>query len=136
VAGDRAEHTNRFYEILRGLPHMEYFLLNTGGVGEGSRYKEITVEHTMSILDSLLRGGLEDWIDSPTGFKVPRAIRMVDDIYLHPENLYSKAEFEAKQRKLNYFRCKVIEKIGDVLHVNIRDVFSAQKSSLNENVRV
>jgi len=136
VAGDRAEHTNRFYEILRGLPHMEYFLLNTGGVGEGSRYKEITVEHTMAILDSLLRGGLEDWIDSPTGFKVPMAIRMVDDIYLHPENLYSKAEFEAKQRKLNYLRCKVIEKIGDLLNSNIRNVFSTQKSSFNENVRV
>ena len=125
VAGDRAEHTNRFYEIVRGLPHMEYFLLNTGGVGEGSRYKEITVEHTMAILDSLLRGGLEDWVDSPTGFKVPMAIRMVDDIYLHPENLYSKAEFEAKQRKLNYLRCKVIEKIGDLLHPNIRNVFGA-----------
>ena len=125
VAGDRAEHTNRFYEILRGLPHMEYFLLNTGGVGEGSRYKEIVVEHTMAILDSLLRGGLEDWIDSPTGFKVPRAIRMVDDIYMHPENLYSKDEFEARQRKLNYLRRKAIEKIGDLLHPNIRKVFSA-----------
>lgn len=104
---------------------MEYFLLNTGGVGEGSRYKEITVEHTMAILDSLLRGGLEDWIDSPAGFKVPMAIRMVDDIYLHPENLYSKAEFDAKQRKLDYLRCKIIEKIGDLLHPNIRNVFSA-----------
>jgi len=125
VAGDKAEHTNRFYEILRGLPHMEYFLLNTGGVGEGSRYKEILVEHTMAILDSLLRGGLEDWMDSPIGFKVPRAIRMVDDIYMHPENLYSKDEFEAKQRKLNYLRRKTIEKIGDLLHPNIRNVFSA-----------
>jgi len=123
VAGDRAEHTNRSYEILKGLPHMEYFLLNTGGIGEGPRYKEITVEHTMAILDSLLRGGLEDWIDSPTGFKVPRAIRMVDDIYMHPENLYSKDEFEAKQRKLNYMRRKAIEKIGDVLHPKVRNVF-------------
>ncbi len=26
VAGDRAEHANRFYEILRGLPHVHYFL--------------------------------------------------------------------------------------------------------------
>lgn len=103
---------------------MEYFLLNTGGVGEGSRYKEITVEHTMAILDSLLRGGLEDWIDSPVGFKVPRAIRMVDNIYMYPENLYSKDEFEAKQRKLNYLRRKAIEKISD-LHPNVRNVFGA-----------
>ncbi len=124
VAGDRAEHANRFYEILRGLPHMNYFLLNTGGVGEGARYKEITVEHTMGILDSLLRGGLEDWIDSPTGFKVPKAIRTVDDIYLHPEKLYSKAEFEEKQKELNRFRREAIQKIGDALHPNMKNVFS------------
>jgi len=124
VAGDRAEHANRFYEILRGLPHMNYFLLNTGGVGEGARYKEITVEHTMAILDSLLRGGLEDWIDSPTGFKVPKAIRMVDDIYLHPEKLYSKAELEERRKELNKFRREAIQKIGDALHPNIRVAFS------------
>jgi len=125
MAGDKAEHTNRFYEILRGLPHIKYFLLNTGGVGEGSRYKKIAVEHTMAILDSLLRGGLEDWINSPTGVIVPKAIRMVDDIYMHPENLYPKDEFEAKQRKLNYLRRKAIEKIGDLLHPNVRNAFNA-----------
>jgi len=124
IAGDRAEHANRFYEILRGLPHLNYFLLNTGGVGEEARYKEITVEHTMAILDSLLRGGLEDWIDSPTGFKVPKAIRMVDDIYLHPEKLYSRAEFEERQKELNKFRREAIQKIGDALHPNIKAVFN------------
>jgi phosphoenolpyruvate carboxykinase (ATP) len=123
VAGDRAKHANRFYQILRGLPHMNYFLLNTGGVGEGERYKEIRLEHTMGILDSLLRGGLEDWVDSPTGFKVPKAIRMVDDIYLHPEKLYSSAEFEERQKKLNKFRRDTIQKIGDALHPEIIIVF-------------
>jgi phosphoenolpyruvate carboxykinase (ATP) len=124
VAGDRAEHANRFYEILRSLPHMNYFLLNTGGVGEGARYKEITLEHTIGILDSLLRGGLEDWVDSPTGFKVPKAIRMVDDIYLHPEKLYSREEFEEKQKELNKFRREAIQKINDALPPEIRNVFS------------
>ena len=124
VAGDRAEHANRSYEILQGLPHMNYFLLNTGGVGDGERYKEITLEHTVGILDSLLRGGLEDWIDSPTGFKVPTAIRTVDDIYLHPEKLYSRAEFEEKQNGLNKFRREAIEKMDNALPLNIRNVFS------------
>jgi phosphoenolpyruvate carboxykinase (ATP) len=123
VAGDRARHTKRFYEILKGLPHMSYFLLNTGGVGEGQRYKEITLGHTIGILDSLLRGGLEDWVDSPTGFKVPKAIRMVDDIYLHPEKLYSKDEYETKQKKLNEFRREAIKEVDDALPPNIRNVF-------------
>jgi ATP-dependent phosphoenolpyruvate carboxykinase len=78
----------------------------------------------MAILDSLLRGGLEDWVDSPTGFKVPRAIRNVDNIYLHPEKLYSRTEFEEKQRELNKIRHEAIEKIGGTLHPNIRNVFS------------
>jgi len=124
VAGDRAEHANRFYEILRGLPHINYFLLNTGGIGEGARYKQITLEHTMGILDSLLRGGLEDWIDSLTGFKVPKAIRTVDNIYLHPEKLYSRAEFEGKQKELNEIRQEAIKKIGKNLHPNIRTCFA------------
>ncbi|NIW53643.1 MAG: hypothetical protein GWN17_15805 [Candidatus Korarchaeota archaeon] len=93
-------------------------------MGEGARYKEITLEHTAGILDSLLRGGLEDWIDSLTGFRVPKAIRTVDDIYLHPEKLYSREEFEERQKKLNRLRREAIEKIGDALHPNVRNVFS------------
>ncbi|MBI4267381.1 MAG: phosphoenolpyruvate carboxykinase (ATP), partial [Chloroflexi bacterium] len=89
VAGDLAEHANLFYKIVKGFPHLNCYLINTGGVGEGERYMDIRLEFTIGILDSLLRGGLEDWVDSPTGFNVPRAIRVVDDIFLHPEKLYS-----------------------------------------------
>jgi len=127
VAGDRAEHANRFYEILRGLPHINYYLMNTGGIGEGSRFKDVKLEYTLAILDSLFRGGFddpEDWVDSPTGFKVPRAIRLVDDIYVHPERLYSRAEFERKQRELNKIRQESIEKLGGKLHPNLKKVFS------------
>lgn len=124
IAGDRAEHANIFYEILKGLPHVNYYLMNTGGVGEGEHYMDIAVGHTLSILDSLLRGGLEDWVDSPTGFKVPAAIRAVDDILVHPERLYSRTEFEEKQRGLNRIRCETVEKIGGALHPDIRKVFT------------
>jgi phosphoenolpyruvate carboxykinase (ATP) len=126
VAGDRANHANLFYQILKGLPHLSFYLLNTGGVGEGSRYKEITLEHTMHILDSLLRGGFEGiWVDSPTGFQIPKAIRMVDDIYLHPERLYSISQFEERQEQLNAFRKEAIDKIGKHLHKNIQAVFKS-----------
>jgi len=124
VSGDLAEHANIFYEIIKGIPHLDYYLLNTGGIGVGERYKDIRLEFTMGILDSLLRGGLEDWIDSPTGFKVPRAIRLVDDIYLHPEKVYTRAEFEEKQGELNKVRQEAVEKLGSGLHPNIRNVFS------------
>ncbi|MBL7165981.1 MAG: phosphoenolpyruvate carboxykinase (ATP) [Dehalococcoidales bacterium] len=123
VAGNQAEHANLFYEILKGLPHLEFYILNTGGIGEGHLYKDIQLEHTMGILDSLLRGGLEDWVDSPTGLQVPAAVRAVDDIYFHPERLYSTSEFEEGQQKLKEFQRTAIEKVGDGLHPDIRRVF-------------
>ncbi|MCX6777230.1 MAG: phosphoenolpyruvate carboxykinase (ATP) [Candidatus Micrarchaeota archaeon] len=127
IAGGRAEHANRFYEILKGLPHTSYYLMNTRGIGEGAHYMEINVGRTLAILDFLFRGGLDakDWVDSPTGFKVPRAIDAVDEIYVHPERLYSKAEFESKQKELNKNRQESIEKIGSSLHPDIRKVLGA-----------
>jgi len=123
VAGDLAEHANTFYEIVKGLPHLNFYLLNTGGIGEGEHYRDIRLEFTMGILDSLLRGGLEDWVDSPTGFQVPAAIRVVDDIYVHPERIHSSSEFEAKQKELNEIRYKAVAELGSNLHPNIRSVF-------------
>jgi len=123
MAGDKAEHANLFYELLKGLPHLHYYLINTGGIGEGEEYRQIRLEHTLAILDSLLRGGLEDWIDSPSGLKVPAAVRLVDDIYFHPELLYSGGIFETKQKELNKLRHETIEQIGGALHPKIRNVF-------------
>jgi hypothetical protein len=67
---------------------------------------------------------LEDWVDSPTGFKVPRAVRYMDDIYLHPEKLYSKTEFGEKQRELNKVRYESVKKLGDRLHPEVTAVFA------------
>jgi len=124
IAGDLANHANKFYEIISGLPEMNFYLLNTGGIGEGERYRDIRLEYTMGILDSLLRGGLEDWGDSPTGFQTPAAIRVVDDIYVHPEKLYSTIDFEEKQRELDKIRHDAVAKLGSNLHPNIRNVFN------------
>ncbi len=123
VAGDLAKHANIFYEIIKGIRHLNYYLINTGGIGEAEYYKDIRLESTMAVLDSLLRGGLEDWVDAPTGFKVPVAIRYVDDIYLHPEKLYSRTEFAEKQRELSKIRYESVKKLGDSLHPDIRNVF-------------
>jgi phosphoenolpyruvate carboxykinase (ATP) len=124
IAGSLAEHANTFYEIVRGLPHLNYYLLNTGWVGEGEHWMDIRLESTMGILDSLFRGGLEDWTESPTGFMVPRAIRVVDDIFVHPEKLFSQAEFEERQTQLNRVRYEAVAKIDSGLHRNIRRVFN------------
>ena len=123
IAGNQAEHANLFYDILQGLPHMQFYMLNTGGIGEGDFYKDIQLEHTLGVLDSLIRGGLEDWVDSPIGLKVPAAVRSVDDIYFHPEKLYSVSEFEESQQKLTALRRTAIEKVGTGLYPDIQRVF-------------
>lgn len=123
VAGDLADHANLFYEIIKCNPDMNFYLLNTGAIGEGEHYMKIRLDHTMGILDSLLRGGLQEWKESPTGLAVPRAIRVVDDIYLHPERLYSRAEFEEKQARLARVRQEAVNKVGLSLHPDIRKVF-------------
>jgi len=123
VAGDRSQHADILYEILKGLTHMKYYLINTGGVGEGHTFKEIRLEYTLAILDSLLRAGIEDWVDSGSGFKVPASVRMVDDIYFHPEMLYSRQEFEQRLRKANKLRHGAMEKVGGKLHPDIAKVF-------------
>ena len=58
-----------------------------------------------------------------TGFKVPRVIRYVDDIYLHPEALYSTSDFEDRQKEISQTRYQAIEELGSALHPNIRRVF-------------
>lgn len=123
MAGSKADHANTLYELARGIPHMQYYLVNTGWIGEGERYNKIRLEHTLTILERLLRGELVNWVDSPSGFKVPAAVREVDDLLLHPERLYSRADFEAKQKELNQWRHEAIEKVGNGLHSNIRRVF-------------
>ena len=124
AAGNRTEHANIFYNIVKNLPDMNFYLLNTGWVGEDEHYMDIRLEHSMGILDSLIRGGLEDWKDSPTGFQVPAAIRVVNDFYVHPEKLYTRAEFETKQAALNKLRFEAVDKLGSNLHPDIRNVFN------------
>ena len=126
VAGDLARHANIFYDITSKCPGLNFYLLNTGGVGDAEHYMDIRLENTMGILDSLLRGGLEDWVDSPSGFQVPRAIRVVDDVYLHPEKLFPAEEYESRQQELNRIRREAVEKIGPGLHPEVRNAFSPQ----------
>ena len=79
----------------------------------------------MGILDSLLRGGLEDWIDSPIGFQVPTSVRTVDDIFLHPEKLYPQIVFEERVKEFNRIRSDAIKSLGDRLNPNIRHAFNS-----------
>lgn len=127
ASGNRVEHANLFYDILKDNPHIKCYLLNTGWIGEGDQYRKIILEETLNILDSILRGGLDkpnDWVKSEAnGLMIPVAVRNIDDqILLHPEKRYAVFEFEERQKDLDKCRAETLEKyIG--LHPSVRKVF-------------
>jgi len=123
VAGCRAEHANLFYDILKANEHVNCYLLNTGWVGERHAMHDIRLGDTMGILDSVLRGGLEDWfLSDRTGLIVPRSVRLVDSILLHPERLYPYGEFERRQKMLDGQRAEWIDRFPG-LNPKIKAVF-------------
>jgi len=111
IAGDKSEHANLFYNILKKNPQINCYILNTGGIGEGSRYHDISLNITMGILDSVLRGGLKDWIKSEaTGMLVLKSVRTVDSLYMHPEILFLKENFDKRQKELWKTRTEELKK--------------------------
>ncbi len=123
IAGDRAEHANLFYDILSENSHIQCYLLNTGWVGDGDHVRDIRLGDTMGILDSVLRGGLVDWTPSDrTGLLVPKSMRLVDTILVHPERLYTGSDFATRQKALDQLRAECLERLPD-LHSDIQTVF-------------
>jgi phosphoenolpyruvate carboxykinase (ATP) len=113
MAGDKAEHANRFYNILKNL-NINCYLVNTGKIGEGGAEIKVRLTDTLAILDSVLREGLPEesgWEDSCCGFKVPKTLRRVDKTYFHPEKLYNRKELERKQKELNRLRYESLKGI-------------------------
>jgi phosphoenolpyruvate carboxykinase (ATP) len=123
LAGDCAEHANIFYDILKNNSHINCYLLNTGYVGEAYSHRDITLANTMGILDSVLRGGLEDWEMSPgTGLLIPCSVREVDSILMRPEKLFGASDFEARQQTLDQQRAEFMDRYPG-LDPNIKAVF-------------
>lgn len=123
IAGNKTDHVNLFYDVLKSNPHISYYLLNTGGIGERDRYHDISLQDIVGILDSVLRGGLEDWVESEvTGLTIPKSVRTVDSILMHPERLSSSAEFEERQKELFRQMAETLEKYPG-LDKKIRAVF-------------
>jgi phosphoenolpyruvate carboxykinase (ATP) len=132
IAGDRCDHANLFYDILKSNDRINCYLLNTGGVGEGHSYKDITLSNTMGILESLFRGASAEWHESPaTGLIVPRALRAVDSILMQPEKLFTAADFESRQRALARQRAEFMDKYPG-LDPRIKAVFQTKAAAVGQ----
>ncbi len=134
IAGDRAEHANLFYDILKSGGHINCYLLNTGWVGEGNSFRDIRLADTMGILDSLLRGGAEEWyMSDKTGLMIPRSVRAIDSILMRPEKLFSEADFDARQRSLDHQRAEYMDRFPG-LDPRIKAVFQTKAAAVGQVV--
>ena len=103
-------------------------------MGEGQSYKDITLGDTMSILDSIFRGGAEEWhFRRPPGWWCPRAIRAVDSILVRPEKLFTAADFEARQRALDRQRAEYMDNYPG-LDARIKAVFQTRAVAVPQTV--
>lgn len=110
LAGPQVEHAHLFHQILTRNPYITCYLLNTGSVGEGEHAHKITLNDTVSIVESILRGSLDDWTPcKATGLTVPKSVPGVDSILFNPKKLYPAQTFAARQGALSAARRALLE---------------------------
>ena len=105
---------------MKDNPQINCYLINTGGVGEGSNYQDIGLKDTMGVLDSIMRDSYKGWEQSDaTGLMVPKGN---NSPLMHPDKLYSASEFDKKQKALDEQRAEVIDKYSGI-EQKVKDVF-------------
>jgi phosphoenolpyruvate carboxykinase (ATP) len=102
IIGPLHEEGNRFYQILRGNPHVECFLLNTGKIGEGGtgEAEKITVRDSASIIREIARGSVSWRKDPDWGYEVIDSCPGVDISRLRPEKHYLPEDYQKLTREL------------------------------------
>jgi len=128
IAGDRAEHANLFYSILKANPGIQCYLINTGYVGPDEVAGDIGIVDTMSIMGGVLRDSIPDssWkLSETSGLLVPSHVQGVKDPRLfEPAVFYDKPEeFLAKQRDLDRHRAELVGSYAS-LDQKVVDVFA------------
>lgn len=95
IVGNEDEEGNRFHDLLKGNPHLECYLLNTGKVGDGGDGpgEKITVRDSATIIREIARGTVEWRKDSDWGYEVLDYCPGVDVSKFHPERHYTKEQY-------------------------------------------
>jgi phosphoenolpyruvate carboxykinase (ATP) len=92
IVGSHEEEGNAFLRILRHIPDVQCFILNTGKVGGTDRGQKITVFDSAKILEMLARDNIIWEKDEFWGYDVPVKIPGVDLNRFDLGNFYSKAQ--------------------------------------------
>lgn len=114
IVGSKAEEGNRFLEIIRGLPNLECFLMNTGSVGTGERTAKIGILDTVAILREIARDGIEWRIDPCTGLKIPTRVEGIDIEKFDLKDHYGAGELRDSLEELRQQRVAWLNRFPDL----------------------
>ncbi len=110
IMGPPAEEGNRFLQLLRGNPHVECYLLNTGRAGEGENSEDISVGTTIALLREVARGALSWQEDPQFGFQLPQSVPGLEIQKYDPRRAYTTQEFQVRLEELRVERRAWLEK--------------------------
>ncbi len=85
---------NRIFEIMKAMPDLEVYVMNTGRVGgtdNDERSKKVRISHSSAVVEGIVAGTIEWEIDPEFGYEIARSIPGIDDIELiQPYRLYER----------------------------------------------
>ena len=114
---DDALQANRFNELIKHIPDIEIYLLNTGRIGgfdDNSKSKKIKIKHSSAIIKAIVEGNIIWEEDSHFGYYVAKIIKNFKDAdLLQPIKLYKKqgriSEYLEIVAKLKHERKKYLQ---------------------------
>ncbi len=121
IVGSEAEEVNIFYDIIKGLPDLQCFVMNTGHIG-GAAGEKITVKDSTEIIKQIAKDKIT-WTKDPFwGYLVPSNIEGIDYSRFDLKRFYSESEILDLNKKLLAERVEWINKFPD-LNPDIKKVF-------------
>jgi phosphoenolpyruvate carboxykinase (ATP) len=121
IVGSEALEGNIFYDIIKDLPGVECFIMNTGHIG-GVNGEKIKVKDSTEILKQIAKGGIS-WSKDPFwGYEVPSNVQGLDYSRFDLKRFYSDREILEMNKKLLQERIDWLNRFPD-LNPQIKKVF-------------
>lgn len=100
---DDAMQANRFCELLRTIPDLEVYLLNTGRVSghdDDPRSKKVKIRHSSAIIEAILNRSIHWKRDPSFGYQIAAVLPGFDDPHLlDPRQIYKEQEREEEYQQ-------------------------------------
>lgn len=116
LVGPEAEEGNRMMAILKNIPNMEAYLLNTGSIGQnglkGEKGYKISIQDSTGLMLEIARNTIEWEKDPVSGYEIPKTIsgnNSIDLANLDPRNYYSAEEYAKRITALKAERTEWIK---------------------------